>query len=247
MRGFLRDLFEAFSNVDSKLLGTFRELLTRPGSLTVAYVEGRRIAFLGPVQVFLIANVLFFAVQSLTEARIFTSSLDSHLHLQDWQGLAGKLVDWRLRSLGVSLESYARAFDRAVVLNAKSLIIVMAVPLTLILPALFHSRRRPFVAHASFALHTCAFLLVLLCVVSLVGAVDALVGGAGLNSPLLDTSLAIVSLVVCALYLYRAIDTFYGSRGASGIVTAVLLTASIGAISMGYRFLVFVFTLYTTA
>jgi hypothetical protein len=66
----LRDLtgrfLSAFSSLDGRLARSFRTLLTRPGALTEAYVAGRRRAYLGPLQMFLLANALFFAVQSFT-------------------------------------------------------------------------------------------------------------------------------------------------------------------------------------
>jgi hypothetical protein len=55
----------------------------RPGNLTVGYLEGKRNAYTMPLQLFLAANILFFAMQSLTGAKIFSTSLNSHLNNQD--------------------------------------------------------------------------------------------------------------------------------------------------------------------
>ena len=41
---------------------SYRTLLAAPGAITVAHVRGRRRAWLGPLQLFLIANALFFAI-----------------------------------------------------------------------------------------------------------------------------------------------------------------------------------------
>ena len=84
-RGFYAQLFHAFTDIDGRLLRSFRCLLTHPGVLSVAYVQGRRKPYLGPLQLFLVANVLFFATQSLTNTDIVSSTLDSHLHTQDWR------------------------------------------------------------------------------------------------------------------------------------------------------------------
>ena len=56
--------------------------VTRPGALTVAYLRGQRKADLLPFQIFLVANVLFFAIQSVTGENVFSTTLDSHLHHQ---------------------------------------------------------------------------------------------------------------------------------------------------------------------
>ena len=130
LRGLARQAFETFVAVDGKLMRSFRMLLRRPGALSLAYVRGQRVAFTGPFRVFLFANMLFFAAQSLTDASVVGTSLQSHLHEQDWSGIAQRLVASRLAELRTTLELYAPAFDRAVVLNAKSLIILMVLPFT---------------------------------------------------------------------------------------------------------------------
>ena len=69
------------------------DLITQPGVLTVAYIQGRRVPYIPPFQLFLIANVLFFALQSLTNTNIVSSPMDSHLHMQDWNAIAENLVN----------------------------------------------------------------------------------------------------------------------------------------------------------
>jgi hypothetical protein len=119
LRGLLLQLLQAVTSIDSRLLRSFRLLLTRPGFLTTAFVRGQRTPYLGPFQLFLITNVLFFAMQSLTHANIVGTTLDSHLHQQDWSMLAQTLVSQRLESKGTTLDLYAPIFDHAVVQNAK--------------------------------------------------------------------------------------------------------------------------------
>jgi hypothetical protein len=221
-------------------------LVTRPGALTVAYVQGRRIGYLGPFQLLLVANVLFFAAQSLTNTNIASSTLDSHLHNQDWQGIAQSLVSHRLETLGTTLDLYAPIFDRANVLHAKSFIILMVLPFALLLPILFYRNRQPFVAHAVFSLHFYAFLLLLFCVWLTVAEISVLLGGTGLNSPRMDNALSLVNLAACATYLYVATGTAYGASGALRIVKALALSLAVAGILLGYRFVLFLFTLYTT-
>ena len=119
----------------------------------MAYVQGRRTGYLKPLQLFFIANVMFFGMQSLTSTNIVSSTLDSHLHNQDWQAVAQRLVSQPLETLHTTLDRYAPIFDQAIVLHAKSFIVLMALPLALLLPILFYRNRQPFVAHAVFSLH----------------------------------------------------------------------------------------------
>ena len=186
LRGLVEHLFESFTSIDSKLVRSFRNLLLHPGTLTVAYLEGRRKAFLGPVPLFLISNVVFFAVESLVGSKVFITPLDSHLHTQPWSPFAPWLVNHRLASLHTTLELYAPAFDQAIALKARSLIIFMALFFSLVPLLVFLRRRRPLVAHAVFSLHFYAFLLLPMCVAAFIEAVEGWVGGFGFTHEVLD-------------------------------------------------------------
>jgi hypothetical protein len=120
-------------------------------------LQGQRKAYVGPVPLFLIANVLFFAIESLTGGRVFTTPLDAHLHTQPWSPFAGALVARRLDTMHSTIAVYAPVFNRAVALNARSLIIVMALSFVIAPTLLFVRSGRPFIAHAVFSLHPRAF------------------------------------------------------------------------------------------
>jgi hypothetical protein len=244
LRGILDKFFHALTSIDGRAIRTFWCLLRRPGLPTVAYMEGRRKPYIAPFQLFLLANALFFATQSMTSTNIFGASLESHLHHQDWSGLAQSLVSARLERTHTSPELYAPVFDRAVALNAKSLIILMAVPFAALLPLMFFRSRRPFIAHVVFSLHAYTFLLLLFSLTLLIAILDVLLGGAGLNSPRMDNVLTVINLVACAVYLYLAMGPVYGSSGPGRAVKALALALSVGVIVLGYRFLLFVITLY---
>src|SRR6476646_10341892 len=87
LRGLFDQVLQAFTKIDGRLIRSVRGLIGRPGELTVAYLEGRRRTYVGPVQMFLMANALFFGIESLTGGTIFTTPLDSHLHNQPWSPL----------------------------------------------------------------------------------------------------------------------------------------------------------------
>jgi hypothetical protein len=246
LRGLLEHMFESFTNVDSKLLRSFRFLIVRPGQLTAAYLLGRRQPFLGPVPLFLIANVLFFAVESMTGGKVFTTPLDSHLHTQPWSGIVPPWVADHLAARQIPLESYAPIFDQAVAVKARSLIICMALFFAIVPMIVFMRRKRPLVVHAVFSLHFYAFLLLLLSLATAITSVEGLLGGTGFASEGLDYFLSISMLLISALYLYVAIGEVYGARGAVRVIEALVLTIAVGAVVLGYRFFLFLLTLYTT-
>lgn len=60
------DFVEELLDVDSRVLKTLRLLFTSPGFLTTEYVAGRRVSYLPPVRIYLIASVLFFLSLTLS-------------------------------------------------------------------------------------------------------------------------------------------------------------------------------------
>ncbi len=246
LRGLAGKLFHAFTSIDARAARSAWCLVRRPGQLTLAWIRGVRKAYVAPFQLFLIANVIFFALQWLTGEAVFSSRMESHLHHQDWSELAQSLLARRLEQTHTRFEDFSPAFDRNVVLYAKSLIVLMTIPFALVLPVVFLRERRPFMAHVTFSLHLYTFLLLLFCVALLAAKLSALLGFGGLEAPAVDNVLSVANLAVCTLYLYAAIGPVYGAGGPMRVLQAVVLAIAVAAIVLGYRFVLFLITLYAT-
>ncbi|MFW6079454.1 MAG: DUF3667 domain-containing protein [Gemmatimonadota bacterium] len=65
LRQILRDGLEDFAALDSRLVRTLLTLLFRPGRLTVDYNEGRRVRYVPPLRLYMVASVVFFFVLAL--------------------------------------------------------------------------------------------------------------------------------------------------------------------------------------
>lgn len=245
LRGIGAKILHAATSIDGRLLRTISVLLRHPGELTVAHLHGKRMPYVPPFQLFLISNAIFFAMQSLTDTQVFGSTLQSHLHHQDWSPLAQSLVAERLAKLGTDLPRYTATFDRAAVLNAKSLIILMVVPFSLLLWIALPRTRKPFVAFIYFSLHLYAFLLLLFSLALAVAAIEVRLGGLGLDSPIVDKILSIINLGVCGAYLYFALKPVFGSYGVARLITSGAMALAAGVIVVAYRFAIFLITLYT--
>ena len=245
--GILTLTFQAFSPVDGKVVRSFRELLARPGRLTDAFYRGLRKPYLGPFQIFILANVLFFFLQSFSEMLIFTSPLDARLHRGlDFETTYGPaLVNARLAATGRTFEQYAPVFNQAVAVNAKSLIGLMVPLLALPLPLVFW-RKRPLAVHVVFSLHFYAFFLLLLCVPVVAMMIDKAVGGTGAMSQPVDDATSIALVIATLVYFYTAIGRAYDARGAARGVQAAILTVVVAAIFLVYRMALLPITLYTT-
>jgi hypothetical protein len=245
LKGIAAQLMKVVGGLDGRVMRSLGDLLLRPGALTLAHATGKRKPYVGPFQLFLLANVVFFIVQSLTHTRVFSSSLESHLQQQDWSPLAQQLVAERLRAARMTLAEFAPLFDRAVVLNAKALIVLMVAPLALMLPLVF-PRRRPFSVDVVFALHFYAFVLLLFSVGLGVALADQLLGGGGLASARFDKIVTGAMLAASAVYVYVAAGRVYPGRPAVRVAQAVVVALIVGAVILGYRFVIFLITLYTT-
>ena len=246
LRGLAENVFHAFTSIDARAARSAGTLLRHPGELTLSWTRGVRRPYVAPFQLFLIANVIFFALQWLTSENVFSSSLDSHLHHQDWSRLAQSLVARRLEASDSNIEQYAPVFDRAVVLNAKSLILMMTLPFTLLLPLMFFGARRSFMTHVVFSLHLYTFLLLVFCIALLVAQFSGMLGVGGLDAPMVDNVLSAANLAACGVYIYIAIGPVYGATGMLRAVKALILAVAVAAIVLGYRFVVFLITLYGT-
>lgn len=244
LRGLAAKVLHAFTSIDARTARSARLLLRRPGALTVAWTSGIRRPYVAPFQLFLIANVIFFAVQWAVGENVFSSTLESHLHHQDWSELAQAAVAARLQALNLTLDQYEPRFDRAVVLYAKSLILLMALVFALFLPLAFLRERRPFMTHVVYSLHLYTFLLLLFCLALLAARLSAWLGYGGLQTATVDNVLSVVNLAACAAYLHLASRPVYGATGARRVLTTVLLAMAAAAIAIGYRFALLYITLH---
>jgi hypothetical protein len=71
-------------------------------------------------------------------------------------------------------------------------------------------------------------------------------GWGGLDSGRVDNVLSVFNLAACTLYAYLSIGRVYGTTGATRVAQSLLLALAVGTIVVGYRFLLFLITLYGT-
>ena len=64
LQRFARELVQETLSVEGRLFTTLRSILTRPGQLTLDFLEGRRARHISPLRLFLIVFAVFFLVSS---------------------------------------------------------------------------------------------------------------------------------------------------------------------------------------
>jgi Protein of unknown function (DUF3667) len=76
----IHELLEGLTHSDSRLWRTLKSLWLSPGKLTEEFIAGRRVAYLPPFRLYLIASVLFFLLASLSQPKAVVGQFDSSTH-----------------------------------------------------------------------------------------------------------------------------------------------------------------------
>jgi hypothetical protein len=258
VRSFLGHALGEFASLDAKLPRTLWKLSRRPGALTLEWLRGRRGLYIRPLQLFLLANLVYFVAQPFTRYNGYNTTLNSQMHRQFYSEVLGiaETVRAEVARRGQTMATFEAAYNAKSEILAKTLILVM-VPLFGLGVALLNGQRgRPFVQHLVFALHyytwellfvATAFLLVYSRVLQWVSAGLAASGGTlaerlgdlrGGNALLfLVTELPTVFLLLP--YLYLATRRVYGGHRLACAAKALLLLFAEVAIMLFYRLILF--------
>ena len=246
---FAEALSSVFHIADTKIGKSLWTLVRRPGELTNAYMEGRRVPFLQPFRVFLVANVLFFLVVSLTGSSPVTTRLATHIRAQNFfhQPLAERLVEEELQKNDLSFEAYEAVFNRRIETLSKSLVIIMIPIFACALGLLFIRRRKYAVHHLVFSCHAYAFLLVYNFMIAtglLTFGISMFIGpNQSLNS--FETLISSFSLSVQVVFIYFGLRRAYRASAWAAIVAAIILGLLIYMILLFYRAVLFFAAFYS--
>ena len=250
LKKFCSHLFAAFTHADGKIFLTLRYLLLRPGRLTADHLRGRRKPYIPPLELFLIANLVFFLLHPLIGSNTLTTSLNTQLHYTWHQGIAQALVTPRLAARALTAEAYAEIFDPAAVTQAKSLVILVVPFFTLAVMALYWRQRRHYAIHLVFSLHFCAFWLLLICAsLALTNLTVRLLRTAAVfpSAAVMNWGLIGFTLVIMTAYLFLAVRVVF-AREAAWITVAKALTLGLAFdLSLqAYRFVLLFITFWST-
>src|SRR4051812_10319837 len=111
MKHFVGEVLETTAHVDGRVFTSFRSLLTRPGQLAKDFLAGKRKTRMGPVQMFVVCNVLYFLFLPLALQVPFTSTLRMQTENRPWRGMAKRMVDAKVAGRHEAIDKYADRFD----------------------------------------------------------------------------------------------------------------------------------------
>ena len=236
LSAFLARAVLEVSDLDSRLLRTLRALLFKPGELTSAFAQGRRVGYLQPVQLFLLINLVYFVVQPWTAFNGYNTTLDSHLTQQiysNWLPVQA-WVDGAASRMGLDQETFHIVFNSKSELLAPTLLLFIVPLFAVFVGLLMIGQRALPVDHCVCALHVVAFELVVLHMVAaflwppivdlLVRVLYAIAGqGAEWVSPLVSLLSEVgLTLSIVVPYLYVAFLRVYGVARWRALLSAFL-------------------------
>jgi hypothetical protein len=217
VRHFAKELTQELLDVDGRVPRSFRRLFFSPGFLTREYLAGRRVPWLTPLRLYLIASVAMFGV-------LATVGDKGGVELT----ITGdrQEVTERIRSFGFASEAELRAAIDAARYTWMPRVMFLLVPCFAGLVALVRRRAgRRFPAHFVFALevHAAAF-----------GVLAGAKALAAISPPLLARLLDSGADLYILVYIFLALRTAYGGTRwkaardtgvlAVGYMTAVLFS-----------------------
>lgn len=226
---------DSITHLDSKLYKTVKLLLFYPGKLSTNYIEGIRIPYMKPFQIFIISNIIFFLIFSNDDLFKVPSS---YFFLESFDGL--KILE-KVRGIstetGLNETEIANLYDHASTNFAKGLLVFLIPLIALVGKLLNYKQKMEFGKHLIFATHFFTFVLSLFAISSLFFA---------LVSDHFYRKLFLIPIAMAILIYYAlALKNFYNNKISiafmKGIVGAILIFVLFNV----YKLLVSMLALYT--
>ena len=150
LRRFTAETFRDVTNADAKLYRSFWLLIRKPGLLTLEYLRGKRVAYLRPLQLFLLANLVYFVVQPQTGFSGFNTALVGQIDGQFYSRTFAlrERVEQTVAERNTTFEDYSTEFNRRSSVYARSLTVVLVPFFGLALALVFAAKRRPLTSHS---------------------------------------------------------------------------------------------------
>jgi hypothetical protein len=248
-RDLVGDAYDELVGWDGKFAQTIRLLLTRPGELTRAAIEGQRTRYVRPVKLYLSCSVLFFLIQASVPFPDVETDVQIGFGVRTGQAVSqtpgevalGKAITGGLGSLTPAeradldreidaqpgflrplLRAMAEDYDglmRRVSESIPRVLFVLIPALALVLRLLYRGRHYP--EHLYFATHFGAFVFVVLTLESVVEFTRSL---------LMIAAAQLIGALVIVVYVVMALRRVYGGSWLATGAKALGVTVIYGAL-----------------
>lgn len=245
LRSFLGKVIIATSITDNKFLKSVWLTISRPGFLSREYVDGRRVPYMRPLQMFFILNLIYFLFPVL---QLFNSSYYTQTHILPHYKIAQAVVKEKIKKEQITEQGLALMYNDKTKSLAKLLVVVFVLWASLPLSLIFHRKNRFFTDHVALAVELTSFNLAInavllsavLFVVSKMLQFSEVSGGNYLN----DLTLTGVFILTNVYFLYRAARAFYFQKGKRLIFKTAAGVFGLFLALEAYRFMLFQITIW---
>lgn len=131
---WMKETLLNLAQLDGKMITTIKSLVKAPGVMALDYARGKRVPYLKPLSLFLIANLLYFLLPSFNT---FKSDLNTQMNYQIYSSYVEEAVNNYLAVSSMSMDDYAAIYDQKTVEVSKLIIIALAPLLGLIIFMLY--------------------------------------------------------------------------------------------------------------
>jgi hypothetical protein len=228
LHDFVHEATHEFLHLDGKILATLKLLVTKPGQLTVEFLEGRRSRYISPLRVYLTFSLIFF-----TLAAILPRSLEGAVKVKGGTSLKGDTeIEQRLASGMHKAEQDADLIGQAVLKHLPKIMFVLMPVFALIVWPFYRRQQRFYIPHLYYSVHFHAFVF-------LVMSLYVMVNRLGVPKPLA----ALLILMVIPYHFIALRRVYGGSRGitlAKGFAAGFLywLTAILSVLALTFTILI---------
>jgi hypothetical protein len=218
IRHWANEVFQEVGNFDSKVLRSVSALFLRPGFLTREWLDGRRVPYISPLRLYLIATAIFFFLSHVVDFNL------NFFIKSDKTGRISAMVDQRAKTQGVSREVFIEHFDAKSQTVYSVAVAFSVLSYALILRLLYRARVRWYGQHLVFALHYLAFVFVF---TVLLGFVNT-----GLSSAGLARVPALLIAIPLYPYLLLSLRYAYGEGWGRSAVKAAVMQITTAAVDI---------------
>ena len=243
LRHFIEEGIEGFTHFDNKFFRSVKLLITQPGQLAAYYFKGKRVAFMKPLQLFIVCNLLFFFL--LGHSNLFSIPFYSYKIFKPYTSFGTEKNIAQKATTPEQLKSLSEVFNERMAIQSKAFIIFFIPVFAVGFALLYLHKKKYFTEHLVFATHFFSFILLYYIGFRFVVELPFVLIAKTNFSSTFDFVATMLSLVVIASYCTVAAKKFYGVSTVRAIVSSFLIVCIFVLAIYAFRLLLFYKIIYS--
>lgn len=235
-RKFLNNILIAVTFADSKFVKTLWLILKRPGFVSYELTNGRSIAYLKPISVFFVLNLVYFFFPVI---QLFNASLTTQL-MAPYSWLLPNILASKMDAMGLDINSFSLVYNLHTTALAKLMVMVFVVLASLPLNLLYRKRNRYFTDHVGYAVELACFNLFVNAIFLAV-----ITSTLGLGKYLSEGALTVIFICSNLYFLLRASNLYYHETGWRLVVKSLAMIVFLKVALEAYRGILFFVTIWS--